>query len=937
MADATWPGAVPVDSTVEVVANTGPYFEDLTILSGAYTNWNFNGNEVRGDMDVNALVAAGILKWTASTHPDHQGEYHLTAANTPVTSNLLVNGDMEMGEIGWAKYQAPFPSLISGSWTPSAVKVEAVSGFSHSGDKSLHVNSVDGGVAQVIKHLETTDKIRVSGYYNLVSGTVKIGYAAKHTMINPGSWQYFSYDIQNNTAPGMLLVTSTGAAEYYLDDLKIEKLDTDNNPISETQRSPFGYFDHIWSTDLSGVEVDGMWPADSPLATFGDFDSLDFNTLYVKWSGGDPTGKSVKINVTSILSLFYNSASSISINDARFIASDLGLFNKANVGYSAINRSLVAKIYRAFPVIQSDSCSLGLTDTIIKDLNPMTPTYAYVCDDNRLAFFQHNYFDSVVVLRGLDSKLIYRNNNARFRSAGILMNAPGFFDESHNLFSLDYSAVGETQIGYVEGWATTHATDFPANFSTTAVCDANNPQNCGVDPKVDEQGYPLWNSPLIDNGLDDISRTMDYLHHPIYGTADIGPFEYQPPYMMGVDKVDQAANVRMYGDGKFRNKLDPNATLMDLSIIPQGTTIAQWLDVSKADDETAIVWTLDKKKWKEDSPNFATAATAHTVGELKAGNRYTLKVDNVLAGGNVTSAQCVSGICTSDANGKINFTYTGGYSAHTFELAWVPTGSSGGGAVLTPTFPDADVTFSESDGKLHVSGLPNNTTQFVVSDKPDLAGGYWEPIGGIRDILPRFAPGATLYFKFQDSNGAQSRIYTYDRQTVPAVCYPDGTLIGATDSIKVYVMIDCKKKWIPTPEVFEQLGYQWSSVVKLASDVVYPIPDYEDNLIRFFGDQKVYLVVNGVKRHIPTPDIFFNYGFRAEDINDVPPSVIDQYREAYVIRANHTNQIYYLNSNLTKTYVSSPLVFSLLGYRWEDVQIISQYEMDFYPSTSYVF
>ncbi|MFH1559360.1 MAG: right-handed parallel beta-helix repeat-containing protein, partial [Patescibacteria group bacterium] len=54
-----------------------------------------------------------------------------------------------------------------------------------------------------------------------------------------------------------------------------------------------------------------------------------------------------------------------------------------------------------------------------------------------------------------------------------------------------------------------------------------------------------WNSPAIDAGTD-LGLTTDYAGNPIYGTPDIGAYEYQPPYAMGSNHPDTDADVRIY-------------------------------------------------------------------------------------------------------------------------------------------------------------------------------------------------------------------------------------------------------------------------------------------------------------------------------------------------------------------------------------------------------
>lgn len=163
----------------------------------------------------------------------------------------------------------------------------------------------------------------------------------------------------------------------------------------------------------------------------------------------------------------------------------------------------------------------------------------------------------------------------------------------------------------------------------------------------------------------------------------------------------------------------------------------------------------------------------------------------------------------------------------------------------------------------------------------------------------------------------------------------DGTLIKTAASSKVYVMIGGKKKWIPTPEVFEQLGYVWTSIKILTAAELAKIPDYEDNLIRRSGDVKIYLVVNGIKRHIPNPVVFQDYGFSWGDVRDVEQGVIDKYKTAFLVRASKEPEVYYLKEGVRK-FIPTLEIFNSYGDRMEDVQIISKMEMASYSITNLI-
>lgn len=167
-----------------------------------------------------------------------------------------------------------------------------------------------------------------------------------------------------------------------------------------------------------------------------------------------------------------------------------------------------------------------------------------------------------------------------------------------------------------------------------------------------------WNSPCIDAGTElapELGITTDFLGNPIYGTPDIGAFEYQPPYAMGSSDVDTAANIRIYADGKFRNTAAPASNIANFKIFPADgfstTDRSQWMDIE------IITWQKNDdyiKNWKETSPVAYSGIVNHTVGDLAAGKNYDLLVNNVRM---ATYA--------ANANGEISFNYGDGYSANT--------------------------------------------------------------------------------------------------------------------------------------------------------------------------------------------------------------------------------------------------------------------------------
>jgi hypothetical protein len=224
---------------------------------------------------------------------------------------------------------------------------------------------------------------------------------------------------------------------------------------------------------------------------------------------------------------------------------------------------------------------------------------------------------------------------------------------------------------------------------------------------------PFWSdfslqslSPAIDAGTTTsimIATTTDIIGNPIYGTPDIGAYEYQPPFALGTSLIDPTGNIRIYGDRMYRYTTATSSTMSANFLVAPAegtwtysasTTRPEWLNISNITWGTTKQWTA--------SSSMATT-TVYTIGDLTPNATYTISVDGA-ASTSLTSS-CSNDICTADSNGKLILTYTGGYSTHTFAVtpytAPTPTptptvssggssgssGSSGGYYIRPPTSP----------------------------------------------------------------------------------------------------------------------------------------------------------------------------------------------------------------------------------------------------------
>ncbi|MFA5744937.1 MAG: peptidoglycan-binding protein [Candidatus Paceibacterota bacterium] len=196
--------------------------------------------------------------------------------------------------------------------------------------------------------------------------------------------------------------------------------------------------------------------------------------------------------------------------------------------------------------------------------------------------------------------------------------------------------------------------------------------------RIDQSDYHLRStSPAIDAGTS-ISLTTDYSGNSIYGAPDIGAYEYQPPFTFTANDIPTTGSVRLYSDGKYRmTTASSTADVANFSVTPaEGSyyaTTTQYMDITLNTWET----TGDKnKEWTATSTagDFLTHATStiYTIGDLLPDTYYAFKLDGTASTTAITgygSTICnTNGSCLSDTNGSLTFTYTGGYSTHTFAL-----------------------------------------------------------------------------------------------------------------------------------------------------------------------------------------------------------------------------------------------------------------------------
>lgn len=168
--------------------------------------------------------------------------------------------------------------------------------------------------------------------------------------------------------------------------------------------------------------------------------------------------------------------------------------------------------------------------------------------------------------------------------------------------------------------------------------------------------------------------------------------------------------------------------------------------------------------------------------------------------------------------------------------------------------------------------------------------------------------------------------------------YADGSLLKSPDD-KVYLLENQQKRWIISLEAFESCNYNWD-VVKVVSQAVidqylngadfYGCP-HEILLIKTFDNPAVYQISQGTKRHLPSIEVFESYGYIWDAIQIVSQASLDAYPRTELIKTNADPKVYYFSATRTRRWIPSGEIFDAYGFGWDKVVIINQTEMAVYP------
>lgn len=110
------------------------------------------------------------------------------------------------------------------------------------------------------------------------------------------------------------------------------------------------------------------------------------------------------------------------------------------------------------------------------------------------------------------------------------------------------------------------------------------------------------------------------------------------------------------------------------------------------------------------------------------------------------------------------------------------------------------------------------------------------------------------------------------------------------------------------------------------------------NLVRVKGKEEIYEIVGGKKHLLPTMDIFYDYGFKLEAVQDITQKQLDKFSRIKLMQlTGEKKKTFYFTEGGMIRLIPDKNVFNSYGDREEDIIVISKKEFNWYPQNQFVF
>jgi hypothetical protein len=202
----------------------------------------------------------------------------------------------------------------------------------------------------------------------------------------------------------------------------------------------------------------------------------------------------------------------------------------------------------------------------------------------------------------------------------------------------------------------------------------------------------------------------------------------------------------------------------------------------------------------------------------------------------------------------------------------------------------------------------------------------------------RTASDYTMHVKSTHNSSRNDKSDSYF-SVVDATCLANGTLMRTANDYRVYEMVNCQKKWIKTAEEFVNQGYDWGDVRLMSQAVVDSYPDFvvssEDISTKFVtsaGSNNFYELINNDSKKIliPGEDALFQLGGDWSDVSTVSLSSLRNIPRAKLLKSTYSPMVFYITNTGLKRHIPTVEIFNSYGNKWEDIVELNSEYIDMY-------
>jgi peptidoglycan hydrolase-like amidase len=174
--------------------------------------------------------------------------------------------------------------------------------------------------------------------------------------------------------------------------------------------------------------------------------------------------------------------------------------------------------------------------------------------------------------------------------------------------------------------------------------------------------------------------------------------------------------------------------------------------------------------------------------------------------------------------------------------------------------------------------------------------------------------------------------------------YPDGSLLQTINSPMVYLIEQGKKRVFEmTGEQFSHLGFEWPTIKKVSLEDLTAYSDGQkikygsDGELVTTKNSTVYLIENGKKRAFTSATLFNKLGYDWSKIKIIENEEMEsflsgkkmKYPDGTLIRGADKPTVYFLE-NGTLRKITSPTLFQISEFDWQEIITTAQDELNFY-------